>query len=69
MDFNYHPILGLQVTFGLSLCELDLDVLTYEKYDWQEAFKLLQQKGIEFFNSKSNAITKNMSQITTNSIL
>lgn len=66
MDFYYHPILGLQFTCGLTLYEIDLDVLSNEGFAWENYLKLFMEKGVFL---KSSAITRIITNITSNSIL
>lgn len=73
MDFNYHPILGLQFTCGMSLYEIDLDLLAnnYPNYkqDWKKALELLNEKGNIFVNSLTFPIIEVYNEITTNAYL
>lgn len=68
MDFNYHPILGLQFTCGLSIYEIDLDSIP-QNYDWKDVMELLHVKGINFVSSIIKEPIIIFSSITSNSTL
>ena len=71
MDFYYHPILGLQLTFGTGIFEIDLDALPKDTMSFDEVLELFSKQGVQIVNSTneySEAVTYHH-LITSNSIL
>lgn len=66
MNFNYHPILGLQFTCGLAIYEIDLDALPESNLSFEEILKLFHQQGIMFTDSSISPITNIFHRITSN---
>ncbi|WP_395073919.1 hypothetical protein [Flavobacterium sp.] len=56
MDFYYHPILGLQITFGLILEEIDFDEKL--KSVWKNAIELYKHPAVAFKKEITNAYLK-----------
>ena len=71
MDFYYHPILGLQLTFGTGIFKIDLDTLPKDTMSFDESLELFYKHGVEIVDSTrefSQAVT-HYPMITSNSTL
>ena len=65
MDFYYHPILGLQLTFSTCFFVLDIDSIP-ESMTADECIKILQKTGVEFLQSIVQKGTMVINKITSN---
>jgi hypothetical protein len=50
MDFYYHPILGLQMTFGFKSYEMDLEAT----FTTEDFLRIFRSKGVSFIDSAEN---------------
>lgn len=65
MNFYYHPILGLQITFNTFFFAIDIDAIP-KNMKLDECIKILQKTGITSFSSIEQKGITVINKITSN---